>query len=143
MTEVNAVTAHLLMLDDDPEDAFLVQTALKRLDLDWSFQHFQTCQAFRDYLNTDYALQVQQSRLLLLLDLNMPTKTGWEWLQELRADHRFDELVIIVLSTSDMAEEQARSLALGANAHIGKPDSVNDLARWLKSLYGRWIDKKG
>lgn len=80
---------------------------------------------------------------MLLLDLNMPVKTGLEWLSELRADSRFDPLIIIVLSTSDMKEEHVRSLSLGANAHIGKPDSVKELADKLVALYGRWIDNQG
>lgn len=141
--ETNARQPRLLMLDDDREDAFLVQTALKRVDLNWSFQHFQTSQAFSEYLNKAYSEHVQESRLMLLLDLNMPVKTGLEWLSELRADSRFDPLIIIVLSTSDMKEEHVRSLSLGANAHIGKPDSVKELADKLVALYGRWIDNQG
>ena len=139
---VNTTQPRLLMLDDDLEDAFLVQTALKRLNTRWSFQHFQTSQAFSDYLDKEYSVQVQESRLMLLLDLNMPVKTGLEWLSELRADSRFDPLIIIVLSTSYMKEEQERSLSLGANAHVGKPDSVKELAEKLMALYGYWIDNK-
>lgn len=141
--EVKTNQPCLLMLDDDPEDAFLVRTALRRLDVSWSFQHFQTSKAFSDYLEKEYPVQSQASPVMLLLDLNMPIKTGLEWLAELRGNKDFDELIIIVLSTSDAAEEQVRSLALGANAHVGKPDSVAELARKLMALYGRWIEDKG
>lgn len=139
METVKSQAVRLLMLDDDPEDAFLVKTALQKTHLEWIFDHFQTCKAFNEYLDKDYSVQIQESPMILLLDLNMPSKTGVEWLRELRADRRFDELVIIVFSTSDMCEEKTRTLALGANDHIGKPDSVLELARTLNKLYEQWI----
>lgn len=141
MMEAKPNKARLLMFDDDPEDALLVQTALKRIDICCAFQYFQTSAEFSDYLDKEYSQQAQESPIMLLLDLNMAAKTGLEWLQELRANKRFDDLIIIVFSTSDMVEERTRSLALGANAHIGKPDSVNELAHRLKGLYRRWIDR--
>lgn len=143
MMEVSPKKARLLMFDDDPEDALLVRTALKRIDIPCLFQYFQTSKAFSDYLDNDYSAQAQASPILLLLDLNMAGKTGLEWLQELRLSKRFDDLIIIVFSTSDMAEERARSLALGANDHIGKPDSVKELADRLVALYRRWVDGNG
>lgn len=132
----------LLMLDDDPEDAFLVRTAIKRTALPIQFEYFQTGQAFCEYIRTISEQYLTTHSLLLLLDLNMPGKTGMDWLQELRADALYKEVVIVIFSTSNLDEDKARCLALGANAYIDKPDRVEDLATKIVSLYQTWLAPK-
>ena len=143
MVKSNDAAVKFLMLDDDPEDAFLVKTALLRSAVPVSFHYFQTSAAFAQYL-PKMVLEIDHDQLIvLLLDLNMPCKSGLEWLKELRSNERLDDLFIVVFSTSDMAEEKARSFALGANEHLGKPDSVTELASKLNALYHRCVKQRG
>lgn len=139
MSQINAKPVRIVMLDDDPEDALLVSTAIKRLEYDVPFQHIQTSQAFTSYLSEDYITQSLESVVILLLDLNMPCKTGLEWLKELRSEAQYKDLIIVVFSTSGMTEERVRSLSLGADEHLGKPDRVQDLTRKLDILCRRYV----
>ncbi|RUM49331.1 MAG: hypothetical protein DSY86_09020 [Marinomonas sp.] len=139
MSNQSEASMRILMLDDDPEDAYLVKTAIKRIPLPLSFEYFQTSEAFSQYLQQAVLENVRGEVIVLLLDLNMPCKGGLDWLEELRSDSRYESLVIVVFSTSNMEEERARSLALGANDHLGKPDSVQELAHRLTDLYQHWI----
>lgn len=129
----------IIMFDDDSEDALLVKTALARLHLPVGFYHAKSRDEFYDVLDRLMSHPGQIERSLLLLDLNMPGKNGVDWLQELRAQPLFDSLTIVVFSTTNMAEDRARSRKFGADDHVGKPDSVADLAKQLASLYERWL----
>ncbi|MCO4785190.1 response regulator [Marinomonas atlantica] len=141
MSQVNAKPVRIVMLDDDPEDALLVSTAIKGLEYDVPFQHIQTSQAFTFYLSEDYMTQSRESAVILLLDLNMPCKTGLEWLRELRCETQYKDLIIVVFSTSGMAEERVKSLSLGADDHLGKPDRVQDLTHKLDILCRRYVEQ--
>jgi len=67
---------------------------------------------------------------VVLLDLVMPEINGLEVLRRLRADERFRELPIIVLSTKEEAAVKAEAFALGANDYLVKlPDRVELVAR--------------
>lgn len=131
--------ALVIMFDDDAEDALLVKTALARLKMPINFCHIQNRDAFAELLAELKHCPSKLEQSLLLLDLNMPSKNGIEWLRELRAQTFFDPLKIVVFSTANMAEDQARSRMLGADDHLGKPDSVTDLAKQLSALYERWL----
>ncbi|MFD1382839.1 response regulator [Rhodanobacter aciditrophus] len=132
-------TAQVIMFDDDAEDALLVKTALTRLDVPISFLHVQNKVAFEAVLTELAHLPDRMQRSLLLLDLNMPGKKGADWLKELRGQSTFDALTVVVFSTANMAEDRARSAMLGADDHLGKPDTVMELAKQLDALYKRWL----
>lgn len=138
MKEVNK-HASMLMFDDDAEDALLVKTAIRRIEYPIQFVHLQTGTEFLAELEWIKQSPERMRQTLLLLDLNMPSKNGIEWLRELREQSAFNDLTIVVFSTSNMAEERARSRLLGADDHLGKPDSVNDLEKQLLRLYERWL----
>lgn len=63
---------------------------------------------------------------MLLLDVMMPRKTGFEVCQELRASGRTD-LIIIMLTAKGRESEVAKGLAVGADAYVTKPFSTRDL----------------
>ena len=58
---------------------------------------------------------------LILLDINMPTMDGLEFLAEIKRDAAFADLPVIVISTEGKDEDTDRALAAGANAYITKP----------------------
>ncbi len=62
---------------------------------------------------------------VLLLDLNMPDKTGFEVLEEIRSD--FKNLIIIILTTYKSNEMIQKAKKLGANAFLSKDVSTNEL----------------
>ena len=77
---------------------------------------------------------------LVLLDVMMPKRDGFEVCQKLRATGR-TELKIILLTAKGRETEVAKGLAVGADAHVTKPFSTRDLveqvARLLDDAGGR------
>ena len=71
---------------------------------------------------------------MVLLDVMMPKKSGFEVCQELRADPAQAGLRIVMLTAKGRDTEMAKGLALGADAYITKPFSTKELVARVKSL---------
>jgi DNA-binding response OmpR family regulator len=74
---------------------------------------------------------------LLLLDVMMPRKTGFEVLQELRADEALRGLKVLMLTAKGRETDVAKGLALGADAYMTKPFSTRELVDKVRELLAR------
>ena len=73
---------------------------------------------------------------LVLLDVMMPALSGYEVLQQLRADPRCADTRIVMLTAKGREAEIARGRALGADDYIVKPFSTRALAERIRMLLG-------
>jgi DNA-binding response OmpR family regulator len=73
---------------------------------------------------------------LLLLDVMMPKKSGFEVCEALRADPAMAGLLIVMLTAKGRDTEVAKGLAIGADAYVTKPFSTKDLVVKVKSMLG-------
>ncbi len=73
---------------------------------------------------------------LLLLDVMMPKKSGYEVCEALRADPGQAGLLIVMLTAKGRETEVAKGLAIGADAYITKPFSTKDLVAKVKDMLG-------
>jgi len=71
---------------------------------------------------------------LVLLDVMMPKKSGYEVCQLLRADPARAGLKIVMLTAKGRDSEVAKGMALGADAYVTKPFATRDLVAQVKSL---------
>ncbi|MGE5769558.1 MAG: response regulator transcription factor [Betaproteobacteria bacterium] len=71
---------------------------------------------------------------LVLLDVMMPKKSGFEVCETLRADPERTGLRIIMLTAKGRDTEVAKGIAMGANAYITKPFSTKDLVVRVKEI---------
>jgi CheY-like chemotaxis protein len=72
---------------------------------------------------------------LLLLDLKMPRKNGFEVLQWLRDQLHFADLQVVVLSSCDEIRDINRAYELGANSFLVKPMSFSEYVGMLEALH--------
>jgi len=73
---------------------------------------------------------------LILLDVMMPKKSGFEVCEALRADPAHSGLQIVMLTAKGRDTEVAKGLAIGADAYVTKPFSTKDLVVRVKSMLG-------
>ncbi|MDX9736747.1 MAG: response regulator [Azonexus sp.] len=71
---------------------------------------------------------------LILLDVMMPKKSGFEVCEALRADPARNGLKIIMLTAKGRDTEMAKGLALGADAYMTKPFSTKDLIARIREV---------
>ncbi|MBS1140651.1 MAG: Response regulator receiver [Proteobacteria bacterium] len=73
---------------------------------------------------------------LVLLDVMMPKKSGFEVCEALRADPSRGGLLIVMLTAKGRDTEVAKGLAIGADAYVTKPFSTKDLVAKVKTMLG-------
>ena len=71
---------------------------------------------------------------LVFLDLNMPKKSGYEVLKELRETHKAKSVPVIIFSTSNDERAIETTKALGASMYVIKPTSYTDFKRLMRSV---------
>lgn len=80
---------------------------------------------------------------LILLDIRMPRVDGFEVLAALRSNSSTKRIPVIMLTTSESAEDKTRCQKLGANAYIVKPVSSAQLREKLRDLNLPWRAASG
>lgn len=71
---------------------------------------------------------------LVLLDVMMPKKSGFEVCQEIKADPALTSVKILMLTAKGRDTEVAKGLALGADAYMTKPFSTKELVEKVRSM---------
>lgn len=73
---------------------------------------------------------------LVLLDVMMPKKSGYEVCQQMRSDAALADVKVLMLTAKGRESEVAKGVALGADAYVTKPFSTKELVLRVKSLLG-------
>jgi len=73
---------------------------------------------------------------LLICDILMPKKDGWEVLKELRSDPSTKDMPVIVLTAKTRDEDMFRGYDLGANYFMTKPFTKSQLLYGIKLMFG-------
>ncbi len=123
--EGELVAHRILIVDDEPNIVISLEYLLKK-------------EGFDVTVATDGDAALRQAAEfrphLMLLDVMMPKKSGFEVCESLRADPAMADLKIIMLTAKGRETEVTKGLALGANAYITKPFSTKDLVAQIKTL---------
>jgi CheY-like chemotaxis protein len=133
----------LLLVEDDPGHARLIERNLRRAQLPYTIVVLRDGRAALDYV---FQAQEEQSArppppCLVLLDLNLPGCSGMEVLARLKSDPRTKHIPVTVLTTTDDPHEIEQCYALGCNAYLTKPVAyeqfvavIQDLGRLLTEI---------
>jgi CheY-like chemotaxis protein len=135
------VARTLLVVDDDADDFFLVQSALKDRRDDVDLRLAEDGEEMMDYLHKKGRFETAASSprpFLILLDLNMPRMNGKEALREIKGDPSLLHIPVVVFTTSDDADDIMSSYRLGANSFVVKPASYDRFVAVLASLMDYW-----
>lgn len=133
----------ILMADDDPDDRMMTREAFEEAQLGNELRFVEDGAELMDYLrrNGKYAEPSTSPRPgIILLDLNMPRKNGWEALEEIQADPNLRTIRIVVLTTSKAEEDIYRSYNLNVASFISKPVSFEGLINVIRTLGRYWLE---
>jgi chemotaxis family two-component system response regulator Rcp1 len=76
---------------------------------------------------------------LIILDLNLPWKTGKEVLADVKQDPALKNIPVVVLSTSSAELDVSRAYQLNANCYLTKPPELDDFARTIRFIESFWL----
>ena len=119
------MTKKILIVDDEPNIVISLEYLMKK-------EGFEVAVAN----DGEAALQKVASFApdLVLLDVMMPKKSGYEVCAALRADASLAATKIIMLTAKGRDTEVAKGLAMGADAYVTKPFSTKDLVAQVKAM---------
>ncbi len=115
----------ILIADDEPNILISLEFLMKREGYD--------VHVARDGQEALDLLRREHPRLVLL-DVMMPKKTGFEVCQEVRLDEALKHTLILMLTAKGRETDVVKGLALGANAYMTKPFSTRELADKVAAL---------
>lgn len=137
MVHTNAVD--ILLLEDELADAYLVKMGLKEGRFLVNLHHVFDGQEGLDFLQQVGKYVHAPRPDLIFLDLNMPRMNGYEFLTAIKANPLFDDIPIIVLTTSDVENDVVRSYQLGAASYISKPVDISQFMTAIHQLENYWF----
>ena len=121
------MTHKLLVADDEPNIVISLEYLMKR-------------EGYHVLVATDgnQALETirREQPALVLLDVMMPGKTGFEVCQAVRADPALEGVRILMLTAKGRDTDISKGLALGANAYMPKPFSTRELVQKVAEMLG-------
>jgi two-component system, chemotaxis family, response regulator Rcp1 len=125
---------NVLLVEDDPGDVLIAQEALKASKLESRLSVVPDGDAALAFLRREGDYADADRPDLILLDLNLPRKSGHEVLAEVKADPSLRKIPIVVLTTSGASEDVARSYDLHANVFVTKPVDFDHFTEVVKQI---------
>ena len=130
---------HILMVEDSPTDVMMTREAFDY------YKVLNPLHVTEDGVEAIAVLRREGKHAaaprpgLIILDLNLPRKSGQEVLQELKTDPELKNIPVVVLTTSKAEEDVAKSYGLHANCYITKPVDFAKFVEVVRSINDFWL----
>lgn len=128
----------ILLVEDNPADARLASLALKGSIYPHHLTIVKDGAEAMEFLNHSGSYAQSKRPDLVLLDWNLPRKSGSEVLQEIRSSQDLEPIPVIVMTGYDSAQTNSEAYKLGANFYIPKPMNLDRFALVMDYLAGIW-----
>jgi CheY-like chemotaxis protein len=132
----------ILYVEDEEHDITFMHHAFGEAAVPHPLVTVSDGQAAMDYLEGQ-GKYADRSRYpmpgLILLDLNLPKKSGLEVLQWIRRCPGCHTVPVVVVTSSNRELDIHRSYALGANAYVVKPAALHELQEAVKTIQSFWL----
>jgi two-component system, chemotaxis family, response regulator Rcp1 len=130
--------ASILLVEDSRADAELVREALEEHGVEGELIVLTNGENAIEFIRSLDAQRVECPNLVIL-DLNLPKTTGREVLKWVRQSVSCGQSPVVILSSSDAAEDRAETIGLGASRYIRKPSRLQEfmsLGAIFKTMLG-------
>ena len=131
----------VLLVEDNPADVRLTEEALKEGGIPVNLSVASDGVEAVDFLYRRGKYSGAPRPDLILLDLNMPRKSGREVLAEVKNDPDLKRIPILVMTTSTAEQDIAKAYSLNANCYITKPLELAAFLDVVQSIEEFWLTK--
>jgi two-component system, chemotaxis family, response regulator Rcp1 len=128
----------IILVEDSAPDAQIVRMALEQAGTPVEIMVLDDGLAALEFLTRNDAQPAALQWDLVLLDLNLPTISGFELLERIRASEGLKTLPVLVMSGSSNPTDINRCYRAGANSYICKPPHLADLFFIGAQLVAYW-----
>ncbi|MCC7158769.1 MAG: response regulator [Ignavibacteria bacterium] len=130
---------HILLVEDNEGDVRLIREAFSESKIE---KNFSVATDGEDALNFLHAKAQYSARIkpdIILLDINLPKKNGFEVLEKIKTDPALRKIPVIMLSSSSSEEHVTKSYDLNANCYVTKPVDFDEYTKAVKIIEDFWF----
>lgn len=131
----------VLLVEDDLNDIFLVKRAFKKAQIQNPLQVVTDGVEAIHYLQGEGRFgnrQLYPLPRLIVMDIKMPRKTGFEVLEWIKKDGVLKRIPVVIVSSSDQTTDVNKAYELGANAYMVKPMNFRAVEDLFQSITHYW-----
>jgi chemotaxis family two-component system response regulator Rcp1 len=139
MPRPSNTAVEILLVEDSPDDADLMTTALREGGLSSTITLLMDGEAAVSYLRREGAYYRAPRPDLILLDLHLPRMNGLEVLAEIKNDPELRRIPVVVMTSSDREQAFVDAYNLHANCCVSKPVGQDDYALTVKKIERFWL----
>ena len=131
---------HLLLVEDNPADAFLVREAIKPFLAQGTLQLSTVTDGAQALAFLRHQAPYTQVAApdLVFLDLNLPVRSGSEVLAELHQDPELRSIPVVMLTSSTNPRDMSQCYELGASTYLVKPLELEEFLTLVKNTVVCW-----
>jgi len=129
----------ILLVEDNHADARLVIEALRETGGGSQLRHVADGVEALAFLRQQGSHDGAARPDLILLDLNLPRKSGREVLAEIKADDTLRRIPVVVLTSSQSDEDVLSVYTLNANCYVPKPADLDHFLEAIRSIEQFWF----
>lgn len=139
MKEPSTHSIKILLVEDSPGDVRLTQEVLREGKVHNDLNVVEDGVQALAFLRGEPPYTGVSHPDLILLDLNLPRKSGQEVLQVIKEDAELRRIPVVVLTTSRAEEDIIRAYDLHANCYITKPIDLDQFIQVIRSIQEFWL----
>lgn len=136
----NSQTMKILLVEDNPGDVELTLDAFQEIKTPNQVYAVRDGEEALDFLYARGSHAEMPRPDLILLDLNMPRKTGHEVLAVIKKDESLRGIPVVVLTSSEAERDIVESYRLHANAYIVKPADLSQFLHVVQVIESFWLN---
>lgn len=129
----------ILLVEDNPGDVRLTTEALKDSKMHNNLSVVEDGVEALEFLRREGRFVASPRPDIILLDLNLPRKSGREVLEEIKNDDELKRIPVVVLTTSQDEQDILATYNLHANCYITKPVDLSRFITIVKNIENFWF----
>ena len=137
--ETELAGRHILLVEDNPGDVRLAQESLKESKVRNNLHVVPDGVEAMAFLRREEKYAAAPRPDLILLDLNLPRKSGREVLAEVKTDEELKRIPVVVMTSSTAEEDVVRCYDHHANCYISKPLDFDRFMEITKTIENFWL----
>lgn len=139
MNEYKRIKVKILLVEDNAADIRLTKEVLQKGGIVGNVDIVRDGVEAIDFLKKKGKYSSANTPNLILLDLNLPKRNGFEVLEEIKQDEELKRIPVVILTISDSNEDLIKAYNLHANCYVIKPLEMKEFYRIINSIMIFWF----
>mgnify|MGYP005833661749 CR=1 FL=1 len=132
----------VLLVEDNEDHAFLVKKAIKVSNSCMNCNVYNVCDGEEAlefiYRKGEYSNVPRPD--LILMDINMPGKDGFDVLSEIKSSDQYRTIPVIMLTSSENDSDVNKCYSMGSNGYVSKPLKYEDFIDKITRIFSYWLN---